>query len=320
MLGRRHFRAKVLQGLYAFFQGGEPRLEQAEKNLLQSIDRITELYFLQISFFLEVVNFYVRRMEDAKHKYYPTYEELNPNPKLLANLLVEKLSGNEDYLTRIRDYKISWTEEQDNVRKVFQRIRESKEHRDYLYSGENSFREDQEFVVRIMKKYILRSPELQFFCEERSIHWVDDFDVAAAFVLKTIRLLSPDFPSTTPLTSVFVRDPEEDPKEEHRFILDLFRMTVIHSEEFEQLIKGRLKNWELDRIALTDIIIIKMALAELLFFPTIPIKVTLNEYIELTKHFSTVKSKLFINGILDKLVSDLAEEDRIKKSGRGLIN
>ncbi|MBC8460291.1 MAG: transcription antitermination factor NusB [Deltaproteobacteria bacterium] len=295
-------------------------MEKAEKNLLLSIDKITELYFIQISFFLEVVDFYIRRMEEAKHKFYPTHEELNPVAKFINNRIVTKLRENEDLISTLRKYKISWTEEQDNIRKVCQRIRECKEHRDYLYSGESSFKEDQEFVVRILKKYILRSPGLQFFCEERSIHWVDDFEVVASFVLKTIRLLTPEFPATTPLPSLYIKDRAEDSNEEHQFIVELFRKTIIHSDEFEQKIKGRLKNWELDRIALTDIILIKMALAEFLFFPTIPIKVTLNEYIELSKHFSTAKSKQFINGILDKLVSDLIEEDRIHKSGRGLIN
>ncbi|MFH1297645.1 MAG: transcription antitermination factor NusB [Bacteroidota bacterium] len=320
MLGRRHFRIKVLQNLYAYFQGGESRIEMAEKNLLLSIEKITELYFIQISFFLEVADFYIRRMEEAKHKFYPTYEELNPNTKFASNQILIKLRENEDLTSRIREYKISWTEEQDTTRKVYQRIRESKEHRDYLYSGESSFKEDQEFVNRFLKKYLLRSPELQFFCEERSIHWADDFEVAASLVLKTIRLLTPEFPATNPLPSLVSKDLEEDGKEERQFIVELFRKTIVHSDEFEQKIKGRLKNWELDRIALTDIILIKMALAEFLFFPTIPVKVTLNEYIELSKQFSTAKSKLFINGILDKLVSDLIEEDRIQKSGRGLIN
>lgn len=320
MLGRRHFRIKVLQGLYAYFQGAEPRMEKAEKQLLVSIDKLTELYFIQISFFLEVIDFYIRRMEEAKSKFYPTYEELNPVAKFVNNRIVSKIRENEDLQSKVRKYKIRWTEEQENVRKVYQRIREAKDHRDYLYSGEDSFREDQEFVARMLKKYVLRSPELQLYCEERSIHWVDDFEVAASFVLKTVRLITPDFSAPTPLTSLLVKDPEFDVAEEHQFIVELFRKTIVHRDEFEEMIKGRLKNWELDRIALTDIILIKMALAEFLFFPTIPVKVTLNEYIELSKHFSTAKSKLFINGILDKIVSDLIEEGRIHKTGRGLIN
>lgn len=320
MLGRRHFRVKVLQGLYAYFQGGEPQLDLAEKHLLHSIDKLTELYFTQISFFLEVIDFYIRRMEESKNKFYPTYEELNPVSKLVNNRVVTILRENTDLASRIRKYRISWTEEQDSVRKVYQRIRESKEHKEYLYSGQDSFQEDQEFVAKMLKKYILRSPELIFFCEERSIYWVDDVEVTASFTLKTVRLLTPGFPLDSPLLSLFVKNGEEDPKEERKFIIELFRKTVSHSSDFEDRIKGRLKNWELDRIALTDIILIKMALSEFLFFPTIPVKVTLNEYIELSKHFSSVKSKLFINGILDKLVSDLIEEDLIHKTGRGLIN
>ncbi len=320
MLGRRHLRIKVLQGLYAYFQGGEPEIAKAEKNLLQSIDRITELYFVQFSFFLEVIDFYSRRMEDARHKFYPTDEELNPNTKLINNRVIIKLRENRDLQSRIREYKISWTEEQDDIRKVYQRLHGSKEHKEYLLSKESSYKEDQEFVIRMLKKFILRSQELQFFCEERSIHWVDDFEIAASFVLKIIKLMPADFPDSSPLLSLFLRDPQTDPKEEHQFIVELFRMTIIHGEEFDEMIRGRLRNWELDRIALTDIILIKMALAEFLYFPTIPGKVTLNEYIELSKIFSTVKSKLFINGILDKLLADLTEEDRIKKTGRGLIN
>jgi len=139
-------------------------------------------------------------------------------------------------------------------------------------------------------------------------------------VLKTIRLLPADFQNSSALPSLFIRDLEEDHKEERRFIVNLFRKTILHSNEFEKMIEGRTRNWEIDRIALTDIILLKMALAELLHFPAIPIKVTLNEYIELSKFFSTVKSKMFINGILDKLVSDLIEQDQIHKTGRGLVN
>lgn len=320
MLGRRHYRIKVLQGLYAYFQGGESQIENAEKHLIQSIAKLTELYYIQFSFFLEVVDFYIRRMEESKHKFLPTDEELNPVAKFVNNQIVAKLRENKELASAIRNYKISWTEEQENIRKVYQRIRESKEHREYLDSSENSFKEDKEFATRMFKKYILQSPELQFFCEERSIYWVDDFDVTASYALKTIRLITPEFLESGSLLSLFVKGREEDPKEEQKFILELFHQTIMHSDEFEEKIKGRLKNWELDRIALTDIILIKMALSEFIFFPTIPVKVTLNEYIELSKHFSSVKSKLFINGILDKLVSDLVEQDRIHKSGRGLIN
>jgi len=171
----------------------------------------------------------------------------------------------------------------------------------------------------LFRKFIARSADLQFYFEERSIYWYDDFDTAALFVIKTIKLMTESFGEHEPLIGLLSRDQEDDPAEDRKFILDLFRITIARSDESDKLIGDRTHNWELERIALTDILLIKMALTELVTLNQIPIKVTLNEYIEISKHFSSEKSKLFINGILDRLVSDLTKEGRIKKTGRGLI-
>jgi transcription antitermination protein NusB len=320
MLGRRQYRVKVLQGLYAFFQGGEPRVEVAEKNLLHSIEKTEELYYLHLSFILEVVAFYRRRMEDAKHKFLPTPDELDPSLKLLENRVILCLQQNRELNQRIGRYKFDWSEDQEMMRKVSVRIRESREHKDYLESGNNSWSEDKEFLVRIFKRYIARSAELQSYCEERNIFWMDDFDWAASFVLKTLKAIPEDFGPASHIMSLFTRDEEDNPEDDRKFTRALFRKTILHSGEYEPLISSRTRNWELDRIALTDVIILKMALTELMHMPNIPIKVTLNEYIEMAKSFSSVKSKLFINGILDKLVTDLQGEKKIRKTGRGLLN
>jgi len=319
MLGRRHFRIKVLQALYAYFQGGDARLETAEHNLLQSISKITELFFLQLSFLLEVMHFYQFRMEESKNKFIPTEEELNPNLKLLDNKLLILLQENEELASRIKQYRISWTEEQEMVRKVFLKIKNSKDLAEYLNSGKSLFQEDQEFLTRLFRKYIARSGDFQSFCEERNLFWSDDFEVAAIFVLKTLKLVNESFSQKDELLSVLNKDQEEDDADDRKFILELFRKTLLHSEEFDGLIQTRTRNWELDRIALTDIILIKMALTEFIYFSEIPVKVTMNEYIEISKLFSSVKSKMFINGILDKLVADLTKEQKVKKTGRGLI-
>lgn len=320
MLGRRYFRIKVFQTLYGWFLGGETRQEIAEKNLLQSIDRIYELYFLQFSFLLEVMNFYQIKMEDAKHKFYPTEEELNPSLKFINNLVLKQIRDNKDLHARIEHFKISWTEEQEMVRKVYQKIRNSKDLKEYLNSGITSYKEDREILYRLVKKFIARSGELQFFCEEKSIFWTDDYHSVALLLLTTIKLLTEAFSEDDSLTGLFSKEDEEDePDEDRKFMLDLFRKTISGYEDYDKLIETKTRNWELDRIALTDIIMIKMALTEVLCFPTIPIKVTLNEYIEISKLFSTPKSKLFINGILDKLVEELKSEGRIMKSGRGLM-
>jgi len=319
MLGRRHYRIKVLQALYAYFQGGEARIEVAEKNLLNSLDKVYELYYLQLSFLLEVIHFYRFRMEESKTKFYPTPEEVNPSYKLSENRVVMQLQQNRDLAAQTGKYKISWTEEQEMVRKIYQKLKASKDLTDYLNSGVNTYREDQDFIEKLFRKFVAKSADLQYYFEERSIYWDDDFEVAAIFVLKTIKLMSEDFKEGDSLIALFNRDQEDNPAEDRKFILDLFRKTIINSEESDKLIDDRTRNWELDRIALTDILLIKMALTELTAFSQIPVKVTMNEYIEISKQFSSQKSKLFINGILDKLVLDLTADKKIRKTGRGLM-
>ena len=309
----------MLQALYAWFQGGEHRIEIAEKNLLQGIDKFNELYYLIFSFFNEIIDFYRRRTEDAKHKFLPTAEELNPNFKFLENRVVICILQNKDLQHQVTRYKFSWTEEQELIRKVFLKLRNSKDMKDYLNSGIHTFREDQEIVNKLFRKFISRSADLQSYCEERCIHWNDDFSLAAIFIQKTIQMIPEDFPENAGFPSLFNKEEEDDPSDDHLFILELFRKSILHSEEFEHMIEGKTKNWELERIALVDIILIKMALAELIYFPTIPVKVTLNEYIDISKDYSTPKSKLFINGILDKLVEMLSFDDKIIKHGRVLI-
>lgn len=319
MLGRRHFRVKVLQGLYAFFQGGESRIESAEKNLLQSIDKMNELFYLQISFLLEVLHFYEVRMEEAKYKFIPTQADLNPNVKLLMNKQLIQLQTNHAISETIKRYKITWGDEQAMVRKVYQKIKNSKELSEYFNSENSSYQEDSEFLTRIFRKFIAKSGDFRSFCEERYLYWSDDFDVASVFILKMLKLLDENFNETDTPEAVFHKEHVDDPADDRKFTRDLFCKTILHSEEHEKLINSRTRNWELERIALTDIILIKMALTELLYFSQIPVKVTLNEYIELSKQFSSLKSKSFINGILDKLVADLQAEKKIKKRGRGLM-
>jgi N utilization substance protein B len=319
MLGRRQYRIKVFQALYAWFQGGESRQDVAERALLQSIEKIVELYFLQLSFFLEVMEFYRMRLEDAKNKFYPTEEEVNPNMKLLENSLILSLQKNKDLQKQFSAYKFSWIEEQEMVRKIYLKVRNLKDLRNYFSNNESSFEADRDIVYRIFKKCISKSTELQFYCEERNIFWVEDYQSAALFILKTVKQIPENFPESKSLVSLFPKDEDDDPKEDKKFIVELFRKTIAQSEKLEEMIRVNAKNWELERIALTDIVLIKMAMVELMQFPSIPVKVTMNEYIELSKLFSTPKSKLFINGLLDKVMDDLIKEKKLKKKGRGLL-
>ena len=294
-------------------------MDVAEKNLLKSVEMVYQLFCLEFSFLFELIHFYQYRMEEAKNKFYPTDEELNPNTKLLQNRLLQVLKENEHLQKEIRNYSISWTQEQEMVRKTVMKMKSSKDLLAYLNSGKNTFEEDRNILVKLFRKNVANNSDLHSFCEENSIHWHDDFEIASGFAIKALMIIPERFSPKDQLYHLFSRDNEDETAEGEEFLSQLFTQTIIHSPEFEKLIEERTRNWEIDRIALTDIIILKMALAELMYFEHIPVKVTLNEYIEISKHFSTQKSKQFINGILDKLVSDLRDQEMIKKTGRGLV-
>jgi transcription antitermination protein NusB len=197
-------------------------------------------------------------------------------------------------------------------------IRESTEYQDYLVAEECTFEDDKEIFIQIFKKFLAKSEILLFYFEDKSIYWSDDFHASNLLALKTIKSWEPDWDDRTKLP-VFFSNGGSDKDEDKEFLINLFRKTIMKSEEYDKLIDEKAKNWEMDRIAIMDVLIIKMALVEILESPSIPLKVTLNEYIELAKSYSTPKSKIFVNGILDKLIADLKEQKKIKKSGRGLL-
>ena len=318
MLSRRQLRIKVLQALYAFFQSKENRIDIAEKQLLKSIEKLYELYIFQLSFILEIFEFAEKRIREAKNKFLPTESDLDPNTKFINNKFLKQLSENKDLLKKINDLKIFWSDEENLIRKTFLKISESNKYKDYMSSSDNSYNADKEIVIKLMKKEISENEVLKNYYEDRSIYWVDDYYTVTMLIVKTIKLFQEDWDEFFPLPSIYKTSDKEN-NEDSKFIIELFRKTIIHSQEYEQLIDKKTKNWELDRIAIMDIILIKMALAELLEFPNIPVKVTMNEYIELSKLFSTPKSKIFVNGILDKLIVDLNEKNIINKTGRGLM-
>lgn len=318
MLSRRQLRVKVLQSLYAFIQSDNDRLEVGEKNLFISIDKLYELCFWQLALLVEVVSFAKTRSEDAKLKHFPTAEELNPNTKFIDNIFIKKLIDNRDFQKKCELYKINWSEETEMIRRLFIHLKESKDYSDYMDSDESSYTEDSEFVIKMFKKHIAKSDSLRNFYEDESIYWTDDYHNATSLVVKIINAMSNDSDEYLELPRIIKTNGNVD-DEDREFTKLLFHKTLLKSDYFEELIAAKAVNWEFERIASMDILIIKMALAELFDFPSIPIKVTLNEYIELAKYFSTPKSSTFVNGILDKLISELNKEKKIKKVGRGLI-
>jgi N utilization substance protein B len=319
MLSRRHLRIKALQALYAYFITENLEIIIGEKNMLRSTEKIYGLVAYQLSFLVEIVKFATNRSEEAKKKFYPTEDELNPNEKFLHNRFIQQLSQNRDFMRKVNAYKINWIDEQDMVRKIFLEIKESGLYEKFMSSDKDSYAEDKIFITKIFKHFIAQSESLESFYEELDIYWADDLDVANILVLKIINGFDETWHELQPLPELYSTEGKDDPEEDKKFLLQLYRKTIVKSKEFEKMIDEKASNWELERIALMDIILIKMALAEFIEFPSIPVKVTMNEYIELSKYYSTPKSRVFINGILDNMITDLKKENKLLKIGRGLI-
>ncbi len=310
-----------MQSLYAFFQTENDNINNGEKELLKNINKIYDLYLYQLLLFLELVFIAERTIEDAKLKHFPSEEEKNPNTKFIDNRFLKQLAKNESFLKEINNRKISWSNEQDLVKKIYNTIKNSEEYKNYMESGTNSYTQDKDFILKLYKNIIGDFPDLMHFYEEKSIFWVDDIEAAHLMIFKTLKIFNANADEFTPLSPLFDDAPvgEDLSSEDRKFMIDLFRKTIINNKKFENLISEKAKNWEIERIAMIDILLMKMALCEITEFPTIPIKVTLNEYIELSKIYSSSKSKTFINGILDKMVAELKQQKLIKKIGRGLI-
>ena len=317
MLSRRHLRVKVVQSLYAFFQSENDRLDLGEKQLILSVNKLYELFIHQLSFLVAFRDFSENRIEEAKKKHFPTEKDINPNTKFIENRIFKQLSSNIDFLKKEKAYKISWNDNADIIRKFFIKIKDSYEYLNYLDSDEDSYENDKKIILKLIKKYISSFELLENYYEDKSIYWADDYHTANFLTQKTIQSFTEEQDEYKLLPGIYKSLGENN--EDKDFIISLFRKSILKSNEYNLMIEEKAKNWEIERIAVMDVILLKMALTELLEFPSIPIKVTMNEYIEIAKYFSTSKSSVFINGILDKMIESLKDENKIKKTGRGLM-
>lgn len=319
MINRRHLRIKVLQALYAFFQEENSDFVKAEKQLLNNIERIIDLYIYLMLSFNEVKLFAEARIEEGRNKLQPTPEDLNPNRKFVDNRIFAIINELPDLRRESEKRKINWNTDvkREIFRKIFLAGRESESYTLYMNNGENSFEDDKAFAVAFFKEAIANSSYLLTFFEEENINWIDDIDLMCSMVIKSIKAFkeSPDEDKPNALLYFYTED-----KEEIEFMKALFRKSIQDYEQNQVLIDDLAKNWELDRIAKMDLLLMSMAITEMMAFPTIPVNVSLNEYIEISKYYSTPKSNTFINGILDKAIVQLQKEGKINKAGRGLVN
>ena len=313
MLNRRHLRIKVLQALYAYFQSENDDYVKAEKELFAGIDRIYDLYLYLLLTFSELRHIAEHRIEENKKKIRPTEEDLSPNLKFVNNEVIRLLEDNKALRKLSETRKINWIGDVNHeiFRKMFLEMREGETYFEYMNNGANGFEEDKAFAIALFKSDIANFPLLYNYFEEKSIHWLDDIDLACSMVVKTIKYMQEG--SDVEILSLY-----KDKEDEQEFVRELFKQTIAKNEENEVLIDELTSNWELDRIAKMDVLLMNMAITELQVFNNIPTKVTLNEYIEISKFYSTPKSNAFINGVLDKAIARLEKEDKIKKIGRGL--
>ena len=313
MLNRRHLRIKILQILYGFYQDEDLDTTKAKKALDHSIDKMYQLYLLLISMIAEMQGLAIDKIEAGRKKQLPTEEDLHPNTKFVRNAALRVLANSKQLKNRLSETGVGWGKHRELLRNLHRSLIEDEEYTTYMSSDERSFRHDRESLIRMFRKHLINETAFQDMLEEESIFWVDDLDLASSMVIKTIKNINEE-DEEVDIMPVWRND--DDDKE---FMVGLFTQTLAQGVLNEELIKEGAQNWELERIALIDRILMKMALAEAKTFESIPLKVTLNEYIELSKYYSTEKSHSFINGILDQLFTSLHESGDIKKTGRGLI-
>ncbi len=286
----------------------------SEKELHFNIEKAYELYHYLLLLIIDVVLYAESRIEIGRNKRIPTHQDLNPNTRFLENKLIEQLRNNEHLLRFVDQHKLNWVNHPELIKELYNRLVESEEYVAYMESEEEpGYAEDKRLLTFIYTHLVYSSELLHSILEEQSIFWNDDLEFIISMVVKTFKKFKEEDGPDKALMELYKN------KEDRDYVVKLFRQTILHRDEYVEYIKENTRNWDLDRIAFMDILIMQIAIAELVAFPSIPTKVTLNEYLEISKFYSTSKSNVFINGVLDKVVMQLKEGKKIVKSGRGLI-
>ncbi|TDP57423.1 NusB antitermination factor [Flavobacterium dankookense] len=312
MLNRRHIRVKVMQSIYALHQKNSDDIEKEEKFLINSIDNISNLYLIMISSLIELRKKEILFLETSSKKHLATPEERNPNRKFVNNAVLQNLEDSNSISIAIEKRKIdNWIMNDDYILILLNEVKQSSLYEKYMLSRTNSFEEDKQFVVDMFTEIIAPNEKLYEYIEDNKLTWIDDIPMVNTQILKQLKAITQE--EEFRVTKLYK---DEEDKE---YVSLLFRKTVLNEVDLAKEYIDKTPNWDTERIAELDTIILKMAICEFLKFPSIPVKVTINEYLEIAKEYSTPKSSIFINGILDNLVKEFSKENKIKKSGRGLL-
>jgi len=311
MISRRLLRIKVLQLLYAYFNSNDEGLARYEKDLFYSIEKSYDLYHLFFVLLLDVKEYAVSRMELGKNKRVPTSSDLTPNLRFIDNRVINQLSNTNKVYQYIDEKKLNWDNYPELIKRVYTDMIESEAYNKYMSSEINTYKEDQEFLVTFFSEFLVNSDLLYQVLEEHSIFWNDDIEFMLSMNVKTIEKAKVN-DKELKVFPLFKND------EDKEFAKLLFRMVILKHKENSDLIQLHIKNWDIERVAQMDLLVLEMAITEIMQFSSVPIKVSFNEYIELVKFYSTERSNSFVNGVLDKIINQLKAENKIKKEGRGL--
>jgi len=313
MISRRILRIKILQLLYAYFQGADSSLNKFEKELFFSIQKTYDLYHYLLLLIIDIADYANSRIEIARQKMVPTREDLNPNTKFVDNAIIRQLRVNKQLNQYLNTTRLTWVNSPELIKKLHNRIRMTPFFKEYMEQSERSFDEDKKLIMEVYSSEILNTESIYQTLEEQSIYWNDEVEFVISMISKTIKDFKEEDDENFQLMSLFKNEDDKD------YARDLFRKSVLHKEEYTKLIESYTENWDVDRIAFMDMLILVMAITEAVVFPSIPTRVTINEYLEIAKFYSTEKSSVFINGLLDKIFKHLKESKKIMKTGRGLI-
>ncbi len=313
MISRRLLRIKALMILYAFNRREDDNLSQAETELLFSIGKTYDLYHYILLLILEIADIASEKIDMALQKKMPSAQDLYPNRRFVENAVVIQLKNNTPLRKYLAENKLSWANNPDIPRTMYNSMISWDPFLDYMKSDERSYMLDKKIIIRLVTEFFILSEDLLASFEEQSIYWNDDMDYVSAMVEKTLKKFKDGTDENNPLMPLYKNE------EDREFVKTLFRKAVMRSKECSELIDRNTTNWEVERIALMDILVMQLAITEIIEFPEIPVKVTLNEYIEIAKYYCTSKSSTFVNGILDKVVREMINNEMFRKAGRGLV-
>jgi len=310
MVSRRLIRIKAYQVLFAYYKSDSDNIENAKKEVLFSINKTYELYHKVLLLLVEIKEKLENKLEKGKVKKLPTLEDLNPNTKFINNKLINQLENTEIFTSYVERHKISWKNDPEFITKLVKNIEDSDYYKKYM-NTDNDFVADKKVILSILEDTLLDCNDFYELLENDSIYWNDEIELVIDMILQTFKKLKE---TSTKIAILPLYKSETDKK----YAVDLVSKTIIDHNENTKIIFEYVKNWDSERLAFTDSLLMEMAFIELVHFNEIPVKVTLNEYIEIAKFYSTKQSGQFINGVLDKMIKKLTKENLIKKTGLGL--